>query len=219
MSRRPDERAALLQAAALLLQYPDARLRVQLETARAALAALRPGPARDRLLGCATDLLGTPAGELERHYVEVLDRKRRCCLHLTWWTDGETRRRGRSLAALKARYRAHGFLLRGGELPDFLPVLLEFGAQADVDLGLALLQEHRPGLELLRLALVEVGTPYAEVLTGLCALLPGVSPADAQAARALARTGPPDESVGLEPFGMPARAPGPIDLEFTGVRR
>lgn len=224
----PVQHAVVLQAASLLLQYPDARIRGALPTVRAALEPLPPGAPRDGLLGLAGQLAAGPAEEGELHYVEVFDRRRRCCLYLTWWTDGETRRRGLALARLKQRYRAAGLELVGTELPDHLPVVLEFAA-ADVPRGLELLQQHRPGLELLRLALAGVGTPYVAALEAVCALLPGASPADEAAARALARSGPPQESVGLEPFGLGsgadagAAAPwadlGPTSLEPTGVRR
>jgi len=220
MTGRVDH-AVVLQGASLLLQYPDAAWRGRLDTVLAALRDLPPGPPRDGLLRFVRRGAATPAGELEQHYVEVFDRKRRCCMHLTWWTDGETRRRGMSLARLKALYRGYGFELQGGELPDFLPVVLEFGAQGDVAAGLALLQEHRAGLELLRLALLDVATPYADVVTAVCGLLPGASPQDEAAARALARTGPPGESVGLEAYSPSGgrRDLGLTPLEPTGVRR
>ena len=76
--------------------------------------------------------------------------------------------------------------------------MLEYAATADLADGLALLQEHRAGLELLRLALLDAATPYAAPVEAVCALLPGPSPADVAAAKALARSGPPREQVGLE---------------------
>jgi nitrate reductase delta subunit len=222
----PTEHATVLQAASLLLQYPDERWRASLPTVLDAVQVLPAGAPRNGLLSFIDHARHTPGAELEEHYVATFDRKRKCCLHLTWYTDGETRRRGLSLARLKALYRTHGFELQGGELPDFLPVVLEFAAQGDVTLGLQLVQEHRPAVELLRLALIDIDTPYSSVLTGLCALLPGVSPADEAAAIALARNGPPGESVGLTPYGAPGSPGadplaglGPTSLEFTGVRR
>ena len=84
--------------------------------------------------------------------------------------------------------------------------MLEFAATADLAARLELLQEHRAGLELLRLALLEIATPYAAPIEAVCALLPGPSPTDEAAAMALARTGPPVEDVGLEPYGLTGRA-------------
>jgi nitrate reductase assembly molybdenum cofactor insertion protein NarJ len=107
-----------------------------------------------------------------------------------------------ALARLKELYRAHGLELTSSELPDFLPVVLEFAATGDLQAGLELLREHRPGIELLRLALTDADTPYMAPVEAVCALLPGPSPADRAAALRMARTGPPREEVGLEPFGI-----------------
>jgi len=191
----------VLQAASLCLLHPDDPGRGPL--VRAAVAELPAGPARAGLDAFLDATAHRP--DLAEHYVAVFDTRRRCCLYLTWWTDGETRRRGGALAALKERYRRSGAEFGGTELPDFLPAVLEYAATVDLADGLALLQEHRAGIELLRLALHEAATPYAHVLEAVCALLPGPSPADVAAAKALARSGPPREQVGLElaPFGGP----------------
>ncbi len=200
--------ATVLAAASLLLQYPDDRVRGTFDAVRAAVEV----PA---LFSALDGLQGLDPLALQAHYVDVLDQRRQCCLYLTWWTEGETRRRGMALAQLKERYRAHGFELVSTELPDFLPVVLEFAA-GEVAAGLSLLQEHRAALELLRLALLECGTPYAGVLEAVCDLLPGPSPQDVAAARALGRTGPPTESVGRDGYGFDA---GPTSLLPTGGQR
>jgi nitrate reductase delta subunit len=188
----------VLQAASVCLQYPDADLLAILPTVRGAVAALPAGRPRERLEVFLDAADATPPTRMATHYVELFDTRRRCCLYLTWWSDGETRRRGAALAALKARYRAAGVELDSTELPDFLPVVLEYAATTDLADGLQLLQEHRPGVELLRLALLEAGTPYAAPVEAVCALLPGPSPTDVAAAKALARSGPPREQVGLD---------------------
>ncbi|GEL20393.1 nitrate reductase molybdenum cofactor assembly chaperone [Pseudonocardia asaccharolytica] len=190
--------ATVLQAASVCLQYPDESVLPMFPLVRGAVDALPDGTPGARLTAFLDAVAGIPPGELAEHYVRTFDNRRRCCLYLTWWADGETRRRGGALAALKARYRAAGVELDSTELPDFLPAVLEFAATADLADGLAVLQEHRAGIELLRLALIEVGTPYAAPVEAVCALLPGPSPADVAAAKALARSGPPREQVGLE---------------------
>jgi len=196
------ERAVVLQAASLLLQYPDNRLYTQLPVLAAAVESLPAGTPRERLHVFIGHVETTAPAVLEQHYVEVFDLRRRCCLYLTWWTDGDTRRRGMAMARLKELYRAHGLELTSSELPDFLPVVLEFAATGDLPAGLELLQEHRAGIELLRLALTEADTPYVAPVEAVCALLPGPSPADRAAAMQLARSGPPREEVGLEPFSV-----------------
>jgi nitrate reductase delta subunit len=197
-SLRAGEQTVVLQAASIYLQYPDAAVRELLPLVRSAVDDLPAGVPRGRLTAFAEHVAATPPGRLAEHYVEVFDQRRRCCLYLTWWSDGETRRRGGALAALKQRYRAAGVEWESSELPDFLPAVLEYAATANLTDGLALLQEHRAGLELLRLALLDAGTAYAAPVEAVCALLPGPSPADVAAAKALARSGPPREQVGLE---------------------
>jgi nitrate reductase delta subunit len=207
MSAQAGEQAVVLQAASVCLQYPDARIREMFPLVQSAVDALPPSPPRERLTGFLDHLEDIPPGALAEHYVEVFDRRRRCCLYLTWWSDGETRRRGGALAALKQRYRAAGVEWDSTELPDFLPAVLEYAATADLADGLGLLQEHRAGIELLRLALLDAGTQYAAPVEAVCALLPGPSPADVAAAKALARTGPPREQVGLELAPFPPGGP------------
>lgn len=207
--------AVVCQAAAVLLQYPDETVRDRVPLVADAVPALPPGAARSALTRFLDHFAAAPPRDLAEHYVATFDRRRRCCLYLTWWTDGETRRRGGSLAVLKDRYRRHGLELGDGELPDYLPVVLEYAATGDLADGLALLQEHRAGVELLRLALRDAGSPYTAVVEAVCALLPGPSPQDRAAARRLARTGPPQETVGVEPFGVEPFGPTPAG----GARR
>lgn len=182
------------QAAAYLLSYPDAGLVAGLPVIRNALVEQRV-TSLDPFLD---HLKATPLRELERQYVEVFDLSRRHALYLSYWTDGDTRRRGEVLARFKAAYRASGFLVdTSGELPDFLPMVLEFAAVADPVAGEELLREYRPSLELLRIGLVEDGTPYADVVAAVCATLPGPSPKDRAAVQAMVG-GPPTETVGLD---------------------
>jgi nitrate reductase delta subunit len=196
-----------------LLSYPDEDLQKRLPLLADAVASLSAGPARAGFERFLAHVTATAARDLAEHYVSTFDRRRRCCLYLTWWTDGETRRRGHALAALKERYRLGGLELGNRELPDYLPVVLEYAATGDLADGLAVLQEQRAGLELLRIALEEGGSPYSDVVAAVCSLLPGPSPRDRAAAMQLARVGPPQEMVGLEPF-TPA-----LDATLEGTAR
>ncbi|MCD9877188.1 nitrate reductase molybdenum cofactor assembly chaperone [Streptomyces guryensis] len=152
--------AVLYQAAALCLTYPDDDFRARLPLLREAAPQLRE----------FTDYAAvTPPQELAAHYVQVFDFKNRHSLYLSWWRDGDTRRRGMSLVRFKDVYRAAGLEFTGEELPDFLPAVLEFAARTG---NTDLLTEHRAGLGLLRARLTAFGTPYASVLDAVCATLP-----------------------------------------------
>ncbi|BBA98655.1 putative nitrate reductase delta chain [Actinacidiphila reveromycinica] len=193
----PYAAAVLYQAAARLLAYPDAELAGGLPLVGDALRSLGTQGA-GVLLPLVEHLAAAEPAAAAEAYVGTFDFTSRHCLHLTWWTEGDTRRRGAALVRFKEHYRRYGLEPRGDDLPDFLPVVLEFCAETRTD---TLLREHRPALELLRLALTENGTPYARVLEAVCGTLPGASPADRAQAMAMARGGPPSEDVGLVPYG------------------
>jgi nitrate reductase delta subunit len=150
----------LYQAAALCLTYPDDEFRARLPLLREAAPQLRE----------FTDHAAvTPPQELAAHYVQVFDFENRHSLYLSWWRDGDTRRRGMSLVRFEDVYRAHGLECTDEELPDFLPAVLEFTARTG---NTDLLLEHRDALEELRSGLTDFGTPYASVLDAVCATLP-----------------------------------------------
>ena len=187
------------QAASLVLGYPDDELVGRAGLVRAALADAAPGRAAD-FDAVWSFWATTPAATVQNHYVEIFDLSRRHTLYLSYYTDGDTRRRGETLMTIKQRYRRSGFLVdTHGELPDYLPLILEYAARVDPRDGAELLQDFRRSLELLRLALVDKRTPYAGVVAAVCASLPGPSPRDRQAVMAMAAAGPPTETVGLEP--------------------
>lgn len=198
------------QAASLCLSYPDDAVLGSSPLIGQALSESAP-----RSVASFAPLFEwwakTPASELQTVYVDTFDMSRRHALYLSYWTDGDTRRRGAVLADLKRRYREAGLALDGGgELPDYLPLVLEFAQHAPRQ-GAALLQEYRASLELIRLSLAERDSPYTGVVAAVCDTLPGRSPADRQQAMAIAAAGPPRESVGLD-----AHDPRLLPLEPVG---
>jgi len=174
-----------------LLRYPDD----DVYAAREEIFALPAGPARAALERFAADWDGDPA-----HYVETFDLRRRASLDLTYYAHGDTRGRGMALLRLKKLYRAAGLPMDGAELPDHLVVMLAFAALAPPGHGEAVLNEHRPALELLRLSLHDLGSPYAHLLDAVVSGLGELSVTDRAEVARLAREGPPEESVGLEPY-------------------
>ena len=184
---------------AVLLAYPDEALLEELPELRAAAAELPRGERR-AVEGVLATFAGTPLPELRRAYVETFDFDRRCGLHLTYHTHGDRRQRGLELVRLKRRYAESGLPFEGPELPDYLPVLLEF-ASLRPDEGRQLLASFLAPLEVVRAALHDRGSLFAGVLDALCEALPQPTARQLEEARRLAEEGPPDELVGLEPFG------------------
>ena len=135
--------------------------------------------------------------EIQRHYVEIFDMRRRCSLFLTSWTHGDTRNRGMALVYFKEVYKNAGIILTDEELPDHLAVVLEFAALVDPVEGALLLAEHRAPIELIRDALHAAKSLYASVLDAIVETLAPMTPEIAERARAIALNGPPQEFVGL----------------------
>ncbi|MDO4252444.1 MAG: nitrate reductase molybdenum cofactor assembly chaperone [Rothia sp. (in: high G+C Gram-positive bacteria)] len=139
-----------------------------------------------------------PLAEVAGQYVQEYDLSRRHAFHLSYWTEGDTRRRGQALTRFKQMYRESGMLTDlQGELPDYLPLVLEFTALVDRKAGRAALQAYRPSLEMLRLALKEDKLAFYGLVQAICDTLPGPSPQTAQEIQELAGFGPPSEQVGL----------------------
>ncbi|NXY93589.1 nitrate reductase molybdenum cofactor assembly chaperone [Streptomyces sp. BR123] len=194
-------RALTLRIASLLLQYPDSELAAARPELTAAVKALPVTPAAEHLAEFTDWFAAEDPEALERHYVEMFDLRRKSSLYLTYYLHGDTRRRGMALLTLNQRYRAAGWSTGGGELPDHLPVVLEFAALAGPGGGEAPLRQHRRGLELIHRALTDADSPYRYLLAALLTLLPPPTEEDRAAVDRLAAEGPPDEEVGLDPYG------------------
>lgn len=199
-------REATFRVAAVLLEYPD-------ESIFDATAKLREmaveagGPGAPGLVSFLDRRAGMDVWAAREEYVATFDFHKRASLHLSYFRDGDRRQRGATLLGLKRRYREAGLELDGGELPDYLPAILEFAALAPGKAADEVLARMRPGIELLRASLHEVQSAYAEVLDAISATLPPLSVEELAEARRIAAEGPPDEEVGLEPFAPPEVMP------------
>jgi len=196
----------VLRLGSLLLEYPDEQLfdatPAMLEVARGV-----PGRAGRELCDFLTLRAELGRDRAQEEYVATFDFHKRASLHLSYFRDGDRRQRGATLLGLKRRYREAGLELEGGELPDYLPAILEFAALAPGEDADAVLARMRPGIELLRASLHDIDSPYATVLDAVVSILPPLSAEELAEARRIAREGPPDEEVGLEPFAPPEVMP------------
>jgi nitrate reductase delta subunit len=201
ISRNRRACATTYKLCSLFLQYPDAELICAREELATAVAKLPRAAATQALSRFCEWWTSEEPLSLAQHYVETFDLDRHCGLYLTFYTDGDKRQRGATLVRLKQLYRAAGLPLADGELPDFLPAMLEFAAAAPNGQGAIVLREHRPTLELLRSSLRTRETRYALVVDAICLTLGRSTGTDRTATDRLAAVGPPLELVGLEPYG------------------
>jgi len=101
------------------------------------------------------------------HYIEIFDFGRQTSLYITYLKLGEQRERGLELLKLKKYYEAHGFDITDEELPDYLPLILEFCANVPKETSSELLNMHIESLEFTRKKLSENNSPYVHLFNTL----------------------------------------------------
>lgn len=161
-----------LRALALLLGYPDARLRElapQIVSALNAEAAL-PATRRGEIQALAAELALADPLEVEARYVELFDRGRSTSLHLFEHVHGDSRDRGPAMVDLAQTYEAAGLRLDGRELPDHLCVVLEFASTQPPALARAFLGEMAHILQAIFSALRARDSAYASLVAAVLEL-------------------------------------------------
>ena len=170
-----------------LLRYPDEALRADLPDVLAEIPAAgfsdRDRRALERL---ARRLAAGDPLDRQEDFVRLFDRGRSTSLHLFEHVHGDTRNRGPAMVELVAVYDANGFAMAGTELPDYLPLVLEFCAVAPAETAANLLAQAGPLLQQIHAKLVGRGLPtsrgYAAVLAAVLAevaLAPASLPTEA----------------------------------------
>ncbi len=196
-----------------LINYPDDALIAKLPTIAELADSLDPRVGAP--LGRTVEALSGDVIELREQYVETFDTRRKGCLYLTYFSNGDTRRRGMALVRIKDAYRRAGLEVSHDELPDHLALVLEFSASASVEAGMKILTQNRAGVELLRAHLEQISSPWSGAIDAVCATLPTMTEEDRGRMIQLAAEGPEEELVGLDGYGdhfdqiYPASRPGP----------
>jgi nitrate reductase delta subunit len=161
-----------LRVLARLLSYPDASLRGDLADMRQALVAENAiaTPRLAELDALISALERGNALELEADYVEVFDRGRATSLHLFEHVHGDSRDRGPAMIDLAQTYEKAGLFLGPDEMPDYLPVVLEFVSTQPPKEARAFLAEMAHIFNAIFNALQQRNSPYASVLGALLEL-------------------------------------------------
>jgi nitrate reductase delta subunit len=158
-----------LRVLAALLSYPDASLRGHLAEMQAllrdegALSASRLA----EVVALAESLARADTLDAEAAYVELFDRGRSTSLHVFEHVHGDSRERGPAMIDLGQTYAEAGLQLAEGELPDYLPAVLEFASTQPPVQARAFLGEMAHILNALFAALRERESAYASVLGAL----------------------------------------------------
>ena len=156
-----------LKVLSALLSYPTAELQAAVPEMRAALdaEARLPQRNRDRLDRILEELAAGDLYDLQERYVLLFDRTRSLSLHLFEHVHGESRDRGQAMVDLKQLYEGHGLYMSSSELPDHLPLFLEFLSQIPESEACSLLGETAHVLEAIRQRLKKRKAAYSSVFS------------------------------------------------------
>ncbi|MCQ9333173.1 nitrate reductase molybdenum cofactor assembly chaperone [Corynebacterium phoceense] len=204
-----DQRRIVAMAASVLLRYPGEEYLERLDIVQEQLGELPMAIATD-FMAFADWARETGLRGLEEHYVETFDQRRRCSLFLTYYAVGDTRQRGMAILSIGEQLTSLGFELDSDEMPDHLCVMLEALAYTEGEphaRAVEMLASYREGIEVLRAALEQLGSPYSHLIVALCKALPDVDEETAQKYVDLIRTGPPAEMVGIADLPFPTAQP------------
>lgn len=127
------------------------------------------------LRSLVTQLQESDLLDLQEEYVDTFDRIRSLSLHLFEHVHGDSRDRGQAMVDLAERYKEQGFSIATSELPDYLPVFLEYISMLPQEEALEELANTSHILVALGKRLAERGSPYSVVLDTLT-LLAGKTP-------------------------------------------
>jgi nitrate reductase delta subunit len=158
---------------AVLLSYPTPETAALMDAVMFTLASegIAPAALVARLTSLAEELSQDDLYDVQARYVDLFDRTRSLSLQLYEHVHGESRDRGQAMVELLKLYSSHGLELTAKELPDHLPVFLEFLSTLPSDQASALLGQAAHVLEALRERLHKRESVYAKVFDVLVALV------------------------------------------------
>ncbi|HRD65436.1 MAG TPA: nitrate reductase molybdenum cofactor assembly chaperone [Candidatus Competibacter sp.] len=184
-----------LKVLSALLCYPQADMQAALDEMAEILNREKLLPEREQraLQAFMSRLERTDLMKLQERYVATFDRGRALSLHLFEHVHGQSRDRGQAMVNLLEIYRQHGFELGTRELPDYIPLFLEYLAQRPMGEALDMLADAMHVMALIGARLAERNSDYRAVFDALAALVG--EPADIEDIRRQAATEGPDQTV------------------------
>jgi nitrate reductase delta subunit len=184
-----------LKVLSLLLSYPEAETLTALDEMAAVIEQENrlPEDQKKSVLAMINSYRGADLLDLQERYVALFDRGRFLSLHIFEHVHGESRDRGQAMVNLLQMYESHGFEMSTRELPDYIPLFLEFLAQQELSEAIKLLQDAMPVLSLLGARLAERGSDFQVIFDALAGI--AGEPEGINEIRQQASTETPDETL------------------------
>jgi nitrate reductase delta subunit len=160
------------KALGALLDYPTPELQAAADEIEQALGEERAIPAAelDGVRAFIDRLRSSDIMDLQEYWIGLFDRSKRLALHLYEHSYGESRDRGQAMVNLALTYRMNGFELNASEMPDYLPLFLEFLSVIPEVHARRYLTDALEIIEALRIRLDERDSTYAALLSPLVTL-------------------------------------------------
>lgn len=150
----------LYQMLAFLLRYPNEEFRQILLGLTAEIQEVGDTRIRQKLFQFIELVEQTPLDDWINHYVSQFDFDRKTNLYVTYFKNGEQKERGLELLKLKKFYQTAGFDIVETELPDYIPLMLEFSAQVSADIRQELWKMHEQAIWEIRETLLSIKSFY-----------------------------------------------------------
>jgi nitrate reductase molybdenum cofactor assembly chaperone NarJ/NarW len=166
MPIQQDQRA-MFRLFSALLSYPDASLMDSLEDFRRECAGFAECNSTSKLNHFFETLETIPLMAIQESYTSAFDFSADTCLYLTYHEHGEARERGAALSKLRQLYKAEGYEQLNSELPDYLPIVLEFLSVCSDETASIVLRNHISHISILTERLKHIGHPYGCVMESL----------------------------------------------------
>jgi len=158
-----------LKVLSLLLSYPEAEMLAALDEMAAVVEQenLLLDDHKRSVLALIDSYRGVDLLDSQEDYVALFDRGRFLSLHIFEHVHGESRDRGQAMVNLLQMYESHGFEMSTHELPDYIPLFLEFLSQQEQGVAMQLLHDAMPVLSLLGARLTERGSEFHAIFDAL----------------------------------------------------
>jgi nitrate reductase delta subunit len=165
-----DETRRIFKLLSILLEYPEDEAMEHIEECRIVASRLSDGEVKSSATEFISYLGTTPLIELQETYTATFDLNPSTSLNLSYHKWGDGRERGNALAGLVDLYLRAGYGIAEGDLPDFLPLVLEFLSIGPPETARRIMAELHPQASILASRLAESGSPYMALVEGVARL-------------------------------------------------
>lgn len=169
--------AKTFKALSALLSYPDEDLRIAIDEIEGVIRSenLVNVDACRALEPLLADLARLDLFDSQERYVDLFDKTRRLSLHLFEHVHGESRDRGQAMVDLAALYENAGLTLAANELPDYLPLFLEYLSTLSIEEARPLLANALHIVSTIEERLAGRNSPYASVFSAIRTMVDGAA--------------------------------------------